>query len=895
MNLIYKREAIGVLIFLLAITSCQEKKIDFNAQIKPILNKNCITCHGGVKRNGGFSLLFRQDALDTIESGKLAIVPGHPDKSEMIRRLQLSDPEERMPYKEDPLSKEEINLLTEWIRQGAEWGDHWAYVPPEDPPVPQPENAAWAINPIDNFILARLEENGLEPSPEADPVTLIRRVYLDLIGLPPTPEEVQAFVGNTSPDAYERIVDELLQSPRFGEKWASWWLDMARYADTNGYEKDQSRVIWRYRDWVIRAFNDDMPLDQFTIEQLAGDLLPSPDDDQLVATGFHRNTMNNDEGGTVDEEFRTATVIDRVNTTMQVWQSTTFACIQCHSHPYDPFRHEEYYELLAFFNNTRDEDTPGEEPNLRFYSPEDQQEMESVLAWVKQRTSAEQEQELKRFMKTLEPKHHAHDADNYINGALVDTKWMGIRHGGSCRLPAINLEGKEHLLLNFRSNSDGGTMQIRTNAPDGELIAHWRVPNTQGKRIWVDIPLKPVSGTLDLYFTFRNPDLPENREVCLVEWLAFREDLPGGENKEVNEKFMELLNAETATTPVMVENGSDQWRRTWVFERGNWLVHGDEVSPGVPSALNAMPENFPMNRLGLAKWLMREDNPLTARTMVNRYWEQLFGTGIVESLEDFGTEGDPPVNQPLLDWMAIRFMHDYGWSMKRMLKEMVMSAAYRQDSKVTPELLEADPRNRLLARGPRVRLSAEQIRDQALAVSGLLSDKMYGPGVMPYQPDKVWQSVYNSEKWVLSEGEDRHRRAVYTFLKRTSPYPSALMFDASSREVCQVRRITTNTPLQALVTLNDPVFVEAAERLAMRMLDKEGPAREQIRAGYRQALLHDPSSSKLSILEGLYGEAIDRYASVDQQGQATTSDPRLAAMTIVATALLNLDEFVNNE
>lgn len=381
----------------------------------------------------------------------------------------------------------------------------------------------------------------------------------------------------------------------------------------------------------------------------------------------------------------------------------------------------------------------------------------------------------------------------------------------------------------------------------------------------------------------------------MVEWIAFREDLPGGANKNVNEKFMHLISTPVETTPVMIENGPAQWRKTWVFERGNWLVHGDEVKPGVPAALNEMPTDFPRTRLGLAQWLMHEDNPLTARTMVNRYWEQLFGNGIVETLEDFGTEGDLPVNQPLLDWMSLRFMHDYKWSMKRMLKEMVMSATYRQDSKVTPELLEADPRNRLLARGPRVRLSAEQIRDQALAVSGLLSDKMYGPGVMPYQPDKVWQSVYNSEKWVLSDGEDRYRRAVYTFLKRTSPYPSALMFDASSREVCQVRRISTNTPLQALVTLNDPVFVEAAEHLAKRMLEQEGPAREQIRAGYNRALLRDPSSSKLSILEGLYGDAVDRYASVDQQGKPRASDPRLAAMTIVATALLNLDEFVNNE
>jgi len=894
MKLTWKLQATITALLLLTLGACRDERIDFNAQIKPILNKNCIACHGGVKRNGGFSLLFRQDALDTTESGKLAIVPGHPDKSEMIRRLKASDPEERMPYKEDPLSPEEIELLAEWIRQGAEWGDHWAYIPPQEPEVPEPDDTAWPANEIDKFILTGIEESGLQPSPEAPRATLIRRVYLDLIGVPPTLQKVKAFEEDKDPNAYEKVVDELLQSPRFGEKWASWWLDMARYADTNGYEKDASRTIWRYRDWVIRALNADMPFDQFTIEQLAGDLLPAPTDDQLVATGFHRNTMNNDEGGTIDEEFRVASVIDRVNTTMQVWQSTTFGCVQCHSHPYDPFRHEEYYKVMAFFNNTRDEDTPGEEPNLRFYADEDQEKVERILDWVKRNAGAEKETEMERFLRTLEPKRHAHDADDYVNGALVDTKWMGVRHGGSCRIKDIDLTGKNHLLIRFWSHHEGGIMDLRLASPTGERIASFRIPRTKGAT-WMDIPLRPATGSHDIYFVFSNPALRPDQAVCMVEWLAFRDGLPGGSNDEINKAFMAVLNAKAETTPVMVENPEELRRKTWVFERGNWLVHGEEVSPDVPEALNDWPSDLPRNRLGFAKWLVHEDNPLTARTIVNRFWEQFFGMGIVESLEDFGTEGDLPANQPLLDWLALRFMHDYDWSIKRVLKEIVMSSTYRQDSRITPEKLAADPNNRLLARGPRVRLSAEQVRDQALAVSGLLSEKMYGPGVMPYQPDKVWQTVYNNEKWIMSEGEDRYRRAVYTFLKRTSPYPSALMFDASSREVCLVRRIPTNTPLQALVTLNDPVYVEAAEHLARRVMEAGNDAREQIRAGYRMALFRDPSAEKLSILESLYGRAIDRYASADQQGLARSGDPKHDAMTVVATALLNLDEFINNE
>ena len=472
---------LGGLVFM----GCRDKKIDFSSQVKPILNKHCIACHGGVKRNAKFSLLFRHEALDTAESGKHMIIPGDPEHSEMIRRITSNDPEVRMPYKEEPLSSEEIGILRQWIKEGAQWGDHWAYLPPRPVAVPtsgkvisgfSADGEDWAKNEIDYFILKKLEEEDLTPSPEADKATLIRRVYMDLIGLPPTPEQAEKFIKDERPDAYSRVVDELLASPHFGEKWASWWLDMARYSDTKGYEKDGGRTIWRYRDWVIKAFNSDMAFDRFTTEQLAGDLLPNPTDDQLIATAFHRNTMNNDEGGTTDEEFRVAALIDRVSTTWEVWQSTTMGCVQCHTHPYDPFVHEEYYKAMAFFNNTRDEDTPGEHPNLRIYREEDNQQLEKIRTWVRSNAGAEKELEVTHFLKTLEPKFHPHDFDQFINGELIDNKYLGIRSGGSARVKQIYLEGKTNLIMNYWADAEGGSFEIRRDSIDGEIIASGKLP-----------------------------------------------------------------------------------------------------------------------------------------------------------------------------------------------------------------------------------------------------------------------------------------------------------------------------------------------------------------------------------------------------------------------------------
>ncbi len=888
---------------------CGKGKVDFSAEVKPILNKHCISCHGGVKQNANFSLLFRHEAIDTAESGKRVIIPGDASHSELIRRITSNDPELRMPYKEQPLSQKEIDILTRWIDEGAEWGDHWAYVPPKPVTVPgaepvtagfSSEESEWVKNPIDNFILAKLKEKNLKPSQQADKASLIRRLYLDVIGIPPTVEQANTFINDNRPDAWEQAVDGLLASKHFGEKWASWWLDMARYSDTKGYEKDGGRSMWRYRDWVIKALNNDMPFDQFTTEQLAGDLLPDPTDDQLIATAFHRNTMNNDEGGTDDEEFRVAALIDRVNTTWGIWQSTTMGCVQCHTHPYDPFINKEYYNSLAFFNNTSDEDIPGDHPNLRIYNEADQKKLDAIRKWIKEKAGDEKEREVNKFLRTLEPKFYPKEFDEFVNGTLLDNKWLGIRHGGSARLKQRKLDGKAFFVMNYWhwSGNKDGRMVIRKDHADGEVLATFKI-DVNGV---VLIPLPPTSGVHDLYFSFYNPKIANNWEVCAVEWMAFLDDFPDKGSPQYNsmkETFVQLINVKTDDTPIMIEKDPDKQRTTNMFIRGSFLSKGEVVTPEVPKSLNPFPANAPRNRLGLSRWLTSKDNPLTARAMANRFWEQIFGIGLVETLEDFGTQGMSPTHPELLDWLALRFMNDHQWSMKKLVKDMVMSATYQQDAHMSREMLEIDPTNRYLARGPRVRLSFEQIRDQALSVSGLLSDKMYGASVMPYQPEGIWASVYSGESWTQSKGEDQYRRSVYTYNKRTSPYPSMMMFDGSSREVCVSRRIRTNTPLQALVTLNDSSFVVASRFFAKKMNDKKADVRQQIGEGYKMLVFREISDKKLGVLKKLYDDSLiefqkNKISSEKLIGEKNAT-PELAAMTVVANAMLNLDEIITKE
>ncbi len=880
----------------------QEEKVDFSTEIKPILNKHCITCHGGVKKSGGFSVLFEEEAFAVNESGHAAIIPGDPNGSELIKRLTHPDPELRMPYEKEPLSKEEIALLKTWIKQGAKWGKHWAYQTVQKPK--ETDNILSAglsggtpgsSNSIDFFVSKKLEEQHLQFSPEENPLRLLRRASLDITGLPPTKEISDAFSSNKI--TYEEAVDQMLAVPTFGEKWATWWLDLARYADTKGYERDVNRTLWPYRDWVIRAFNDDKPFDEFTIEQLAGDLLPDPSEDQLTATAFHRNTMNNDEGGTEDEEFRVAAVLDRVSTTYEVWQSTTMACVQCHSHTYDPIRHEEFYKSAAFFNNSRDEDTHDEEPRLRFYSPGEKAEIEAIVQWVRENEGESAAKARKDFLTFFEPKYPSHSAVDFRNAELIDSKWLGIQGNGSAYMRNINTQGSDQLLMEYSAGLDGSRMTIRNGGPEGELLASFPINDSKGQIIRA-IPFKPVEGSIDLYLEIENPNAKPEQTAARFIWFAFVPKLKGeGKNgyADIQKTWGKTLDFRGTKLPILIENPDYMSRETRVFERGNWMILGDKVSPETPKELNAWKPEWPANRLGFAYWLTDKENPLTSRTLVNRIWDQLMGRGIVSTLEDMGTQSDPPSHPELLDYLAWKTMNDYDWSMKKLIREIVTSKTYRQSSAVSPELFAQDPQNKWYARGPRFRLSAEQVRDQALATAGLLSGKMYGPGVMPPQPEGIWQTVYNGGTWTESEGEDAHRRGIYTYLKRTSPYPSFISFDAGSREVCLSRRLITNTPLQALVTLNDPVYVEAARVLGKNHWESSGQNPEKAVSEIYQTLTLQPiSPPKQKAMLDLYAQA-KREFEQDPEARGefySDADPGLAAIAVVANAMMNLDEFL---
>jgi hypothetical protein len=885
--------------------SVLQDKIDYSTQVKPIINKHCIACHGGVKKQGGFSLLFEDEALAKSKSGKYAIVPGDASESEMIRRLTLSDHEERMPYLKDPLSKEEISILTQWINEGAKWGKHWAHEPVKKEVVPDIESD-FIENDIDNFIVKTAKDHDLKMSKKSDPINLARRLGLDIVGFPTTNASQTNYIKNSTKANYQVLVDSLLSSPAYGEKWATMWLDMARYADTKGYERDGPRNIWRYRDWLIKSFNSDKPYNTFITEQLAGDLMPNPSDNQYIATAFHRNTMTNDEGGTDNEEYRTAAVIDRVSTTWETLMGTTMACVQCHSHPYDPFKHEDYYKFMAFFNNSRDEDTYAEYPLLRHFNDTLSQKINHLDKWLNKTASQKQKNDIIMFLKTLQPSYNSLTTDNHINAALNDTKWLEMRNNSLARLKNVLLTDKTKLIFTFRLSSPNGILQIKKDSPTGEVIGLMSFNGITLGGDWQtkEIPIKVNKGNHDVYLVYKNAGLknPEANAI-MFDWFYFTNDFPGKNSPEFNSQknaFWSILTAKTETTPIMLENRPDFNRNTNIFVRGSWLSKGALVKPGVPATLNKFEKSYPNNRLGLANWMTSYQNPLVARTLVNRVWEQIFGAGIVETLEDMGTQGANPTHKELLDHLSYKFMHEYNWSIKKLVREIVLSGTYQQDSRFNKDNLAKDPTNRFLARGPRVRLSAEQIRDQALAVSGSMNKELYGPPVMPFQPKGIWSSPYDGEKWKLSDATNQYRRAIYIYWKRTSPYPSMMTFDGVGREVCTSRRIKTNTPLQALVTLNDSVYIDLSKQLAQKAFLKSSKnGLESIKIAYVMVTGKNLSVAKFEILKTLYLESFQKYKKQPElikqlclKRKDEKSNLEFAALVLVCNSILNLDEVI---
>jgi hypothetical protein len=1010
------------------------KPVDFSRDIRPIFNQNCTSCHGGVRQKNGVSFIFREEALGIGKSGRRTIVPGNPDASELIARVTSKDPDVRMPYHAPALPPEQVALLRRWIKEGAKWTDHWAFVPPKPQPLPPVKRANWVRQPLDRFVLAGLEKEGLQPSSEASKPELLRRASLDLTGLPPTADEEAAYLADSSPTAYEKQIDRLLASPAYGERWASMWLDLARYADTLGYEADRRRPgVWPYRDWVIDGYNKNIPYDRFVITQLAGDLLPNATFEDRIATSFHRQTPNNQEGGTDDEEFRTIAVIDRVATTWSVLNGLTMNCVQCHSHPYDPIRHAEFYKSLAFFNTSNDADLDDDSPLLRV--PKDKTryaEASQIQQEIAQRIHSQEDadramvaksewqaaqivtaaaneiaalgpkivdienQLAKLKTKKMPPKEKANQMKDILDSLSVARKRLAhakavgepaktfqIKDGealaeattppesfyeltASTRIPvvtAIRVEVPPFDAEKARHTPENGFFVDEVRAwlrqPDGRKeriafryflhdsesdlesaisdsvaakkadknkdIADGFAANTKLFRTrWiVGVPSRPqrIPANARIEVDLKQTD-DINSKPALAQrvrllfsndpcWTSLIQDPSRGENiARLQNLERTLAKIPTVKLPVMTEEQPYERRATLEFERGNFLTKaGPDLAPDVPGIFPKLPEGSARNRLTLAQWFFAPGQPLTARVAVNRYWEELFGTGIVETLENFGSVGEAPSHPELLDWLALHFQNDLHWDMKALLREMVISATYRQSAASTPVLTEKDPRNRLLARGPQQRLTAEMVRDQALVASGLLNRTMGGPPVMPPQPAGVWKSVYNDDDWKDANGSDRYRRAIYTFVKRTSGYPSLLTFDASDRDTSLPRRIPTNTPLQALVTLNDPVYQEAAESLAKRVMKEtaagsrdgsENLLDAQLIYETRLVLSRDPTPPELGVLRTFFQKALamsDKPSLVGAKmtlGKSSMKDQQdsmkeFEALTAVGSVLFNLD------
>ncbi len=789
--------------------------IDFERDVFPIFADRCLDCHDADSVKGGVGLDTYFHAHQPADSGEPLFVSSKPDESLLIHVVEESDPDHRMPPKGDPLTAQQIDILRSWIEAGAEWPDdgwrpkkHWAYQPPVRPEVPAPTFPARAENEIDAFVFARLAEAGLEPNPEADSTVLLRRLYLDLTGLPPSVEEVDAFVANPSAEAYDAAVERLLSSPHFGEKWARHWLDLARYADSEGYQRDTHRNLWLFRDWVIQALNEDKPFDRFTIEQLAGDLLPNPTQDQLIATGFHRNTVLNLEAGTDPAEDQFKQIVDRVNTTGTVWLGTTMACAQCHNHKYDPISTKEYYELFAFFNQTPRESR--------------QEGMQMGMSGMV-----------------------------YIGPNLT------VERDEATRLRRTNLRSEFDETLT--ALNDRIAPRWDELVADEALLKKARPPVRKSLRE----PLEK-RGLNDVRPVVRRFMKDDKEAIATI-----------GRLEKLERELKALADYETR---VMRE--IEEPRPTYIAKRGDFLSQGASVEPATPAILHPFPEDAPRNRLGLAQWLIDTENPVVGRVTVNRVWAEIFGQGIVPTMEEFGSQGEKPTHPDLLDWLAVVFVEDDGWSLKTLIRRIVTSGTYRQSIATHPAGLAADPPNHLLWRHPGHRLSAEAIRDNALAISGLLSPKMGGPPVKPFQPEGVWRDTAGAgeDVWHQSEGEDAYRRGIYTYWRRATHYASFANFDAPDRSACVIQRSRSNTPLQALTLMNDRAYVEMAKRFANRMATEfTGDLDTRLERAFRITLARRPAALELQILR-------DSFHAAGNESDGWFD---------VASILLNLHETIN--